>query len=162
MRDAHLPRLPENQRTFLEKLSISFEHSVNCGASGTLVSENLYLYCVSSHFSHTLARDFCGDMTPAILWITDVPLFFRALSECISNVAQPIGYARIQYVDGEFDVTRFGDVHPSLVKQSSYAYQHEIRMAWRPVGRVRKYLDVSCKKIKTYMILMRIDDLLPI
>lgn len=119
-------------------------HGSGDGFRVDVESLDYYIYCVTRSFSEEAMRDFGCD---ACVLIRNPEEFFGCITQKLHtdcgmlqrHEVRPIVY-RPRHTQVNFDMPT--GVAPWLVKDDSYAYQHEIRARWSRGSRSNKTLDV--------------------
>ncbi len=114
-------------------------------------SEDMYVFCVSTHFDTKAMREFgCN----ACVIIEQPTRFFYALSRALRHVAVFAGFGPIVYSSRETDYLTPHKNHPALLKGAEYAYQAEARALWQPSETSIEPFFATCRRAARYCSVM--------
>jgi len=94
-------------------------------------SKNYYIYCLTAHFNEASMREFGYNSAIVVHQPED---FLIAISRRIRHRGTPVYFGPVVYKDKITGWNKPHDVHPALLKSPNYAYQHEWRALWDPIG----------------------------
>lgn len=109
-----------------------------------LLSENLFVYCVSQCWDPALLTEFESD---ACVEIHDLPRFTRALSHVIRYRATYLAARACEYSGREHKYDE-NETEPALLKPESYASQREVRALWRPLRLPAMPFFAQCQRLR--------------
>lgn len=117
---------------YLDQFGVEISYSTNTRVTGSIHSENCYIYSFSDKLNWTMANDFDADAC-VIIW--DIKKLIETMIASDDLDVELIELGPVRYVEDSHDVRKLGRIAPAFIKKRQFSSQDEWRLILPPKQR---------------------------
>ena len=152
---SHPETVPSFLRNHIRLNGVKYWKISNVRFQVTDKSPDYYIYTVSEEYNPEIMRRMLNENGyDSCVQIDQPEIFFGIITDCLykeCKIKDGGGFAaRCVYENRSQHYSKTGRPHPTLIKDTSYSFQKEIRAIWTPSENIIKSLFIQCYQLKKY------------